>query len=247
MVTLQFMRAPSRDPTPPWFRPVSERLSPTITALVVVSAISFAAYALVVRARWLFQDHLALGRHAFAGGEVWQLFTSLFVYLEPIAFFFNLIGLWFVGATIERQLGRPRFLLVFFVPSLLANATIAAVLLLTDSAKLFAGCGPGVLALFVAFGRIYDRTPARILGGLVLQARTLTIILVVFALVADVLNGSMAGLAGDLVALGAGYLLSGGRGAGLQELFARWKGRSRRRFQVVEGGRQEDRRSRYLN
>jgi membrane associated rhomboid family serine protease len=241
------MRAPSRDPTPPWFRPVSERLSPTITALVVVSAISFALYALVRPVRLVFEDYLALGRDAFARGEVWQLASSLFVYLDPIAFFFNLIGLWFVGATIERQLGRTRFLVVFLVPGLLANAAIAAVLLMNGSPQLFAGCSPGVLALFVAFGRIYDRTPARILGGLVLQARTLTIILVVFALVADLLSGSVAALAGDLVALGAGYLLSGGRGAGLQELFARWKGGSRRRFQVVEGGRQEDRRSRYLN
>ena len=50
----------------------------------------------------------------------------------------------------------------------------------------------GVLALFVAFGRIYNRTPARLLGNLVLEARTLTIILVAFALLADLFRGRLA-------------------------------------------------------
>jgi rhomboid protease GluP len=241
------MRVPSRDPTPPWFRPVSERLSPTITVLVVASAISFALSTVVQGVRFVVQEHLALGREALTGGEVWQLLTSMFVYLEPISFFFNIIGLWFVGATIERQLGRTRFLVVFFVSGLLGNLGIAVVLMLTQAPTPFFGCSLGVLALFVAFGRIYDRTPARVLGGLVMQARTLTIILVAFALVTDILNASIAALVGDLIALGAGYVLSGGRGAGLHELFARFRGGSRRRFHVVEGGRQEDRRSRYLN
>jgi hypothetical protein len=53
------------------------------------------------------------------------------------------------------------------------------------------------------------------------------------------------------VALLTGYLLSGGRGAGLRELFTRFGRRaSKRRFSVVDGGRpgsKDERRSRYLN
>ena len=55
------------------------------------------------------ETHLALGPAALLGRpvpELWQLVTSLFVHLEPWSFFFNMLGLWFVGATIERQLGR---------------------------------------------------------------------------------------------------------------------------------------------
>jgi hypothetical protein len=132
----------------------------------------------------------------------------------------------------------------------LANLAMAGLMTWTGTGQLFAGSGLAVLALFVAFGRLYDRTPARVLGGLVLEARTLTLILVGFALLADIMRGSVPALVGDVVALVSGYLLSGGRGAGLRELFARFGGKSRRRFSVVEGGRpksKEDRRSRYLN
>lgn len=244
------MRAPSRGPTPPWFRPVSERLSPTITALVVVNALTFALYAVVKPVRPVVDNHLALGPAALAGGEVWQLITSMFVHLEPWSFFFGLIGLWFVGATIERQLGRQRFLLLFLASGILGNLAMAGLLILTRTGELFAGPHLGVLALFVAFGRIYDRTPARILGGLVLEARTLTLILIAFTLFSDILRGSVVALAGDVVALVSGYLLSGGRGAGFRELFTRFGSKSRRRFHVVEGGRpapKDERRSRYLN
>jgi membrane associated rhomboid family serine protease len=247
------MRAPSRDVTPHWIRPVTDRLSPTITTLVILNAVLFSAFLLVKQLRVPIQDHLALTPYALSGGEPWQLLSSLFVHLDPISFLFNLIGLWFVGATIERQLGRTRFLAIFFVPALLGNLTIAGVTLLTRGAELYSGFGLAVLAMFVAFGRIYDRTPARILGGLVLEARTLTLILIGFALFADIMRGSLPALGGDVVAILAGYVVAGGRGDGLRELFSRFRGGggrskpSRRRFSVVEGGRQEDRRTRYLN
>ena len=121
---------------------------------------------------------------------------------------------------------------------MLGNLVMAGLMLLTrHRGELFAGSGLAVLALFVAFGRIYDRTPARILGGLVLEARTLTLILVAFALLADLLRGSMVALAGDVVALIAGYVLSGGRGAGLRELFTKFGRRaSKRRFRWSRAG-----------
>ena len=245
------MRAPSRDVTPPWLRPVTERLSGTITALIVVSAVAFAAYLLVTPLRQPITDHMVLNPAALAGGEPWQIVTSLFFHLDPISYLFALLGLWFVGATLERQLGRNRFLIIFFVPALLGNLTMAALMLLPAGQGVqerYYGFGLGVLALFVAFGRIYDRAPARVLGGLVLEARTLTFILVGFALFADLMRGSLVGLGGDIVAIIAAYVAAGGRGAGLRELFTRMgTKKSRRRFHVVEGGRQEDRRTRYLN
>jgi hypothetical protein len=104
-----------------------------------------------------------------------------------------------------------------------------------------------VLALFVAFGRIYNRTPARLLGTLVLEARTLTFILIAFALISDVFR-SLPALAGDLCAIVAGYVISGGRGAGFAELWQSLRKRkSPRRLGLVEGGRQKDRRSGYIN
>ena len=62
--------------------------------------------------------------------ELWQVVTSLFVHLDLWSFFFNLLGLWFVGATIERQLGRTRFLMLFLVPAVLGNLVMAGMMLI---------------------------------------------------------------------------------------------------------------------
>lgn len=229
-------------------RPLTERLSPTITALIVIITVSFAFYAVVTPVRLFFNEHLTLNSAALLGPEPWQLVSSLFVQVQPWQFVFDVIGIWFVGATIERQLGRQRFLVLFFVPAILANLAMAVLLMRDQSGQYQSGCGLAILALFVTFGRLYNRTPARVFGGLVMEARTLTIVLVAFAFVADLASRRFVSVAGDAVACAAGYLLSGGRGAGMRELWTRVRGgKSRRRFQVVEGGRGEERRSRYLN
>jgi rhomboid protease GluP len=234
-------------------RPVTERLSPTITALVVVNTLAFVFYVVVRPSRMFVDAHLALGPGVFQGLELWQLLTAVFIHLDGVSLLFGLIGLWFVGAGMERELGGKRFLMLYFVSAVLANVAIATVSLLQNNPGLTGGSNMGVLALFVAFGRVYNRTPARLLGTLVLEARTLTLILVAFALVADLFRAAWPLLAGDVVAIVGGYALSGGRGGGLGELWRRLrKRRPRRRFQLVEGGRHEgskspDRRSRYLN
>lgn len=229
-------------------RPVTERLSPTITALVIVNTLAFVFYALVRPSRMFVEGHLALGPAVFQQLELWQLFTSVFIHLDGVAFLFGMIGLWFVGAAMERELGRPRFLLLFFGAAVLANFGLALVAAAQNDAQLYGGSNLGVLALFVAFGRVYNRTPARLLGNLVLEARTLTLILIAFALVANLMRAAWPSLAGDVVAIVAGYVISGGRGAGLGEIWQRLRKRNpRRRFHLVEGGRREDRRSGYLN
>jgi membrane associated rhomboid family serine protease len=229
-------------------RPVTERLSPTITALVVVNTVAFAFYAVVEPIRGFVDEHLALGPGLWKRLELWQLLSSIFVHLDGLTLVFGMIGLWFVGAAMERELGRKRFLTLFFLSAVLANVAWAAVSLAMGIEPLFGGSSMGVLALFVAFGRIYNRTPARLLGSLVLEARTLTIILVAFSVVADLFRLAFPAVAADIVAVLTGYVISGGRGAGLADLWNRArKGKPRRRFGIVEGGRQEDRRSRYLN
>ena len=229
-------------------RPVTERLSPTITALIVVSTVAFALYAVVPPSRIFIDEHLALGDGVWKRVELWQLVSSLFFHLDGITFIFGMIGLWFVGAAMERELARTRFLVLFFGAGIAANAAIATVSWLQGRAELFGGSSMAVLALFVAFGRVYNRTPARLLGTMVMEARTLTFILVGFALLADLWRRNLAWVAGDVVAVAVGYVVAGGRGAGLAALWNRVRRRNkpRRRFQVVEGGKDE-RRSRYLN
>jgi membrane associated rhomboid family serine protease len=230
--------------TPPWLRPVTERLSPTITALVIVTAVMFAFYAVVQPARDFVDTHLALNRNALAVPEPWQVVTSLFVHLDGISLIFDLIGIWFVGATMERDLGRRRFLILFFVPAIVGNLVMAGGMWLNlgRTGGIAAGCSLAVLGLFVAFGKIYGRTPARVFGSLVLEARTLTLILIGFALLADLMRFNLVAFAADVVVLAVAFGLTGRRGTGFDGLIPGLpRSKPRRRFEVVEGGQKPDR------
>ena len=222
-----------RAPAPAWTRPIAERLTPTIKALVVIQTLVYAFYVVVREVRPLFETHLALGP-GMVHGEYWQPFTSMFVHLNFLTFIFNLIGLWFVGAFLERSIGMRRFLVLFFGSGILAMVAMGLMIGRFRTYSLGEGCTYAVLGLFVAFGRMYDRAPAQILPGMVMQARYLTLLLVAFAVVVDLVRGDWASLTGTLVASAAGFVLAGG---GFGNLVGLWRARRlRRRYRVLDGG-----------
>lgn len=217
-------------------RPIAERLSPAIRNLVIAQAVLFFLYIMATGLRIPITTHLALGP-LVAAGEVWQPATSLFVHLEWWSFVFDLIGLWFVGATIEQVLGRRRFLVLFLGTGLLANVAVAVVMAALRWSGFYAGCGDAVLALFVALGVIYGRTQVRVLGPLVLQARVLTAILVGLSIVGAISQAAWPSLAGTLVAVCVGYFLSGGKWSAIAAWLGRFSRRRRSILGVLEGGR----------
>jgi membrane associated rhomboid family serine protease len=218
-------------------RPITERLSQAVKVLVIADAVLFFFAVLVEPARTFFKEHLALTPGTLTG-EVWQPVTALFIHLDVLSFFLNMVGLWFVGASLERTMGTRKFLAIFFVPAVAANVVAVLVAALLHSPQLYSGCGIAVMALFVAFGTLFDRAPARILGGLVLEARVLTAILVGFSLLADIVRATWPMLAADITAVIVAYVMCGGRGEDLRRLLGGMRAkRSRRRYTVLEGGR----------
>ena len=107
-----------------------------------------------------------------------------------------MIGIWWVGASFERTQGTRRFLGVYLTAGVLANLAFGLVAHLgyVQAGGIFAGGSLAVLALFVAFGRIFGRTPMPIIGGLTLQARTIAMIYVAWSVVVC-LSGSETGRA----------------------------------------------------
>jgi len=217
-------------------RPITQRLSPTIRNLVVVEAVLFGLYIMANPLRDAITKHLALGP-LVATGEYWQPATALFVHLDLWSFIFDLIGLWFVGATIERALGRRRFLLIFLGAGLAANVVMAVLVATLQWPAIYAGCGDSVLALFVALGVLFGRTEVRVFGSLVLQARILTYVLVGMSVVSALLQRAWPSLAGTLVAVGLGYFLAGGKIGPILGFVTRWGHPRRAGFEVLEGGR----------
>src|SRR5205085_1780831 len=104
-------------------------------------------------------------------------------------------------ATIERQLGTRRFLLLFFLTGVGANVIMALLYARSAVFPLSWGCATPVTALFVVFGTMFDRMPSRVLGSLVLEARVLAALVVGFALFADISRGQWVSLAGTAFAV----------------------------------------------
>jgi membrane associated rhomboid family serine protease len=238
---------PRRRPPPEWTQRITERLTPTIKGFIIASACLYAFYVFVREARAPIEAHLALGPRLFAG-EVWQPLTSLFTHLNPLGFIFNLMGVWFIGATMERLIGTRRFIVLFLASGVLANLAIAGVWRLRGAGPpvFDDGCWLPVLAMMVAFGRIHGRTQVQFWGALFLQARHLALIFVLWTAVASAARGDWGGVAGTAVTTLVGYF--GATSGGFRDAWASFKaGRHRRRYQVLEGGASGRPKKRYMN
>jgi membrane associated rhomboid family serine protease len=53
--------------------------------------------------------------------EVWRWFTSLFLHVSASHLFFNMLGLFFFGKVLEKEVNRQWFLSIYFVSGLLGN------------------------------------------------------------------------------------------------------------------------------
>ncbi|HEY2900938.1 MAG TPA: rhomboid family intramembrane serine protease [Polyangia bacterium] len=234
---------PKRRPSSPsgypsWTRPIRERLTPAIKALVIAQVLLFAFYKLVPQSHALLAEHLALGPGLFAG-EIWQLLTSLFLHTDGVTLLLNLIGLWFVGAFTERTSGTRRFLLLFLGAGVLSNLAMAGVARLGtyQNGEIFFGASYAILALFVAYGRTFGRAQTQILGGLFMQAQNLALLLVGFSVAMNLYQRDWAGLAGSLTAAAVGYFMAGGNLREMVGAVRRWMPRrARRRYRVLDGG-----------
>ena len=82
-----------------------------------------------------------------ADGAWWRLVTSGFLHYGPIHLLMNMYVLWTVGPTLERELGRARYLLVYLA-ALLGGAAGA---LLVSPTSLTAGASGAIFGLFGAF------------------------------------------------------------------------------------------------
>jgi membrane associated rhomboid family serine protease len=218
---------------PPWVNTVAARLTPAIKALVIANTAIYLLYVFVPEARAAMLEHLAVGetfRH-----EPWQAITAMFVHFDFLSFALNLVGLWFVGAFIERTQGTRRFLTLFFGAGILANVAIGLIASVFGARGVYAGTSMAVLALFVAFARIYGPAPTQVLGGLSMKAHHLAMLFVGWAIIADLLRRDLASLAGTLVVTAAGYLLASP--GGLREAYDTFRARRlRQRYKVLDGG-----------
>jgi membrane associated rhomboid family serine protease len=179
-------------------------------------------------------------------GKFWQPVSALFVHVDPLIFALNVVGVWFLASAMEVALGRTRFLVVFFVPAILGHLAQGVASALWGNAFVAAGCGLSVLAVIVAFGVHYDRTPARIWGRLILPARGFAALLVGFSLTVELVSRHWPAMVGTAVSVLSSYVLCGGKGQLAAPVEPVRTPRPRVQMQVLEGGKSKAD-PRYLN
>src|SRR4051812_24360808 len=201
-------RPPQR---PSWMEPIAQRMTRTITVLVVADTVLFFAYLFIDGLHPFIDRHLALGPGFLGRYELWQPFTALFVHVQFPSWILNLIGVWFLG-TLEMMQGRRRFLTVYLGAGVAANVAMGLVGRALGIEAPISSCSLANLAAFVALGRLFGRQPIQIVAGLFLQGRIMAALFVAFSLAFDLDQGFRLGdwrfVVGTLVASLFGFLLA---------------------------------------
>ncbi|MEM5804434.1 MAG: rhomboid family intramembrane serine protease [Candidatus Aenigmatarchaeota archaeon] len=77
----------------------------------------------------LFHDY-GFSLSSFLDGKFWTPVTSIFLHASPDHLVLNLIALFFFGSVIEENMGKAKFLLIFFTSAFVGTAAVAACTLL---------------------------------------------------------------------------------------------------------------------
>jgi membrane associated rhomboid family serine protease len=127
-------------------------------------------------------------------GDYWRLITSAFVHLNFMHLLFNVVAIFFIGANLERVLGRWRYLALYLISCLTAGV---AVYWLSPPVAVTYGASGGVFGLLAAALVVYRKMGYDISGLLVLLAINL---FYTFAAPGISWQGHLGGLVGGLVA-----------------------------------------------
>ncbi len=142
-----------------------------------------------------------------AAGQNWRLVSAMFLHAGLLHIAFNAYALWIFGTVVEQELGRLRFLLIYFATGIVASAASYAfgpnAVGVGASGAIF-----GIFGAFVAYN--YRRRHLAIAAARLRSAVTIVVINMVLALSIQGIDwrahvgGFVAGLVAGLAAEGSG-------------------------------------------
>ncbi len=146
-----------------------------------------------------------------AHGSVWQLFTYLFLHVDPWHLLFNMLGLYLLGISFERLWGSRSFLRFIILSGMGAGVAVCLVGWIVPAwSSPTIGLSGSLMALIAAYAVMFPEQQIMIYGVLPLKGKNLVWICagmdVLFALA-----GSNVSLPAHFGGLAMGYLLVTGR------------------------------------
>lgn len=112
-------------PTEPRSRLVFTFRLPTPVFTIALIAINVLIFAPALFAPELYDQMIRAGMNwsrRVIDGEVYRLFTAMFLHASLPHILFNMLALWSIGQTVERMYGRWRFLAIYLLGGLLGSA-----------------------------------------------------------------------------------------------------------------------------
>lgn len=130
---------------------------PKLTHFLIYSALAFYLAEVFVNFSYgesavqqLFEQ-FGFSLQSLLNGNWWIFFTSIFLHASPEHLIVNIIALYFFGKVIEKELGRKKFLLIFFGSAVLGDLAILSLNMLGFSSPVIPTIGASA-AIFGLMG-----------------------------------------------------------------------------------------------
>lgn len=219
---------------------ITARLTPVVTWLIGISVAAFLLFSFSGKATQAqLAGWLVLTPASLLAGHVWKLLTTAFFTDSGLAFFIDLLVLFFFMPFLEKAWGTRRFVTFALVSILVANLVAALAGIALGGAALLvpiAGLTPFIYAGIVGYGVDYAEQPLQFFGVVPMKGKVLAIGMSVVVVLATLLNGAWVTGAGHIAALIAGFLMTSHSFTPKLWLL-RWRhARLRKRYKVLDGG-----------
>jgi membrane associated rhomboid family serine protease len=148
-------------------------------------------------ALWAIGEYRFEGLPFTVGFEPWQIITCAFMHGGVAHIVLNMYGLWSFGRVVERTLGSPRFLLLYFASVLVSGFVQLAYVTATADTEVVptVGASGGVLGVVLAFALLYPQSRVLLLiPPIPMKAWIMVIVFAVVELVTGV-TGTLQGIA----------------------------------------------------
>ena len=188
-------------------------------------------------------------REVFEGFQVWRVLTYQFLHAGLFHLLFNMLALWMFGVELERRWGSQYFLKYYMVCSTGAAVTTLLLSVIPTFGYMYdpvtVGASGAIYGVLLAFGMYFPTRPILMFFVFPVPAKYAVMIMGGIALLSSFDGAGGTAHTAHLGGLVAGYLfLRGGNLHLLSEIQYRvlkWRiNRSKRRFDVYQGGRRAD-------
>ena len=152
-------------------------------------------------------NFLTFNLHALLRGEIWRLVTFVFVpaYSSPFSLLISLYFYYWIGSTLERQWGTPKFNLYYFSGMLLTVlGTVLASLITGNYYLTVAGTNYVNLSMFFAFAVLFPNAQVLLFFIIPVKMKWLAYIdgaVFVLGIIQSLVRGSVVGVVLPIVAM----------------------------------------------